>query len=186
MSLYSDYYFNSAQAVVEIDCIEIQHFRFNPTVFRLTRNAQLHELSTFDDEGNAKRGVIVMHEGAVGPFEYEYVPMKIERIGVGTDMEQALRVTFGDVGEILPAQLELVDTFNANTAKPIVRYRAYRSDDLSAPLTTVPSVHEMKRVTFNRQGCAFEAIAPYLNVARTGQLYTIQDYPTMKAFFRNR
>lgn len=186
MTALSEYYLSSAPSIVEIDCIEIQHFRFNPTVFRITRNAQLHELSTFDDEGQPKRGIIVMHEGAVGPFEYEYVPMKIDRIGSGTDLEQALRITFGDVGEILPAQLELIDNFNANVAKPIVRYRAYRSDDLSTPLTTVPSVLEMKRVTFNRDGCGFEAVAPYLNVARTGQLYNIKDFPTMRAFFRNR
>lgn len=186
MSLYSDYYFNSAPSVAELDMLEIQHFRFSPTVFRLTRNGNVQDLTGTDPFGNPRRGVIVTHEGGAGPFEYDYLPMQIERLGSGTDMDQSIRVTLGDVGSILPQQLELIDTFNANTIKPIVRYRAYRSDNLTTPLTVTPVILEMKRVTFNRQGCAFEAVSPYLNVGRTGVVYTTKDFPTMKAFFRNR
>lgn len=186
MSLYSEYYLNSGPDVAELDMLEIQHFRFDPNVFRLTRNGDIQDLTGTDAFGNPRRGCIVTHEGGAGPFEYEYVPMKIEKLGSGTDMDQSLRVTIGDVGMILAQQLERIDFFNANTVKPIVRYRAYRSDNLTLPLTQTPAVLEMKRVMFNRSGASFEAISPYLNVGKTGIVYTTKDFPTMKAFFRNR
>lgn len=186
MSLYSDYYFNSAPSVAELDMLEIEHFRFSPTVFRLTANGNIQDISGTDALGNPRRGCVVTHEGPAGPFEYEYVPMQIERLGSGTDMDQSIKVTLGDVGLLLAQQLELIDFYNANAIKPIVRYRAYRSDSLTAPLTVTPAVLEMKRVTFNSQGAAFEAVSPYLNVGRTGIIYTIKDFPTLKAFFRNR
>lgn len=185
MSLYTEYLFGSSQVVAELDLLEIQHFRFNPTIFRLVRNYSLHELSVDDVFGVPKRGVIVTHEGPAGPFEYEYVPMKIERLGSGNDLDQAIRVTIGDVGQILPQQLERLSDFNAMQEKPIVRYRSYRSDVLTAPLTVAPLIMEIKRIAFNKEGCSFEAVAPYLNSTRTGILYDRVNFPTMKSFFRN-
>lgn len=186
MSLYSEFYLNSNPSIAELDMLEIQHFRFNPTVFRLTRNGNIQDITGTDAFGNPRRGCIVTHEGGAGPFEYEYVPLKIDRLGSGTDMDQSIRVTLGDVGTILAQQLERIDLFNANTIKPIVRYRAYSSNSLTVPLTVTPVVLEMKRVVFNREGASFEAISPYLNVGKTGIVYTTKDFPTMKAFFRNR
>lgn len=186
MSLYSDYYFTASVAVAELSLLEIEHPRFNPTIFRVQGDTTLQTLTGTTPLGDPKRGCIVTHEGGAGPFEYEYLPMKIEKLGSGTDMDQSIRVTLGDLGQILPAQLERVRLFNANNVKPIVRYRAYRSDDLTAPLTTVPAIMEIKRIAFNRTGCSFEAVAPYINVGRTGILYTVKRFPTMKAFFRNR
>ncbi len=186
MSLYSDYYFNSPPATVELDMLEIQHFRFNPTIFRLTSNGDIQDITGTDAFGNPLRGCVVTHEGGAGPFEYTYVPMKIDRLGSGTDMDQAIKVTLGDVGEILAQQLKLIDSFNANSVKPIVRYRAYRSDVLTTPLTVTPVILEMKRVSFNKQGAAFEAVSPYLNVGKTGIIYDTIKFKTMKAFFKNR
>lgn len=185
MSVYSQYYYNTPPSVGEVECIEIQHFRFNPTVFRLVSNYSLMELSTNDAFGNKKMGAIVTHEGGAGPFEYEFVRMSINRLGSGNDLDQALSITLGDVGTILPQQLERVMSFNAMQAKPIVRYRSYTSIDFSTPLTTVPLVLEIKRVAFNKEGCSFEAIAPYLNATRTGIIYDKVRFPTMSAFFRN-
>lgn len=186
MSDLSEYYLGSSPSVMEIELLEIEHFRFDPTVFRFCSNASHMDLSSTDAFGNPKRGVIVTHEGGAGPFEYEFAPIKIEKLGSGTDMDQSLRVTLGDVGEELPQQLDRVDFFNANTVKPTVRYRTYRSDNLTAPLTEVPVILEIKRVMMSKQGSAFEAVSPYLNVGRTGIVYTVRDFPTMKAFFRNR
>lgn len=186
MSLYSDYYFNSPPSVVELHMLEIQHFRFNPTIFRLTSNGDIQDITGTDSFGNPLRGCVVTHEGGAGPFEYTYVPMSIDRLGSGTDMDQSIKVTLGDVGEILAQQLRLIDQFNANVTKPIVRYRAYRSDVLTAPLTTTPAVLEMKRVSFTKGGATFEAVSPYLNTGRTGITYDTVKFPTMKAFFRNR
>src|SRR5688572_10254977 len=78
MSLYSDYYFNSNPSVAELDMLEIEHFRFSPTIFRLTRNGNIQDITGTDAFGNPRRGCIVTHEGPAGPFEYEYVPMQIE------------------------------------------------------------------------------------------------------------
>lgn len=185
MSLYSEYYLNSAQNVVELDLIEIEHFRFSPTIFRLVRNWRLMELSTNDAHGNPKFGVIVTHEGGAGPFEYEFVPMKIEYLGSGNDLDQSYKVTIGDLGSIIPAQMSRVRSFNAMNVKPIFRYRSYRSDNLLTPLTPTPSVLEIKRISFNKEGCSFEAVAPYLNATQTGVLYNRKNFPMMKAFFNN-
>lgn len=185
MSLYTQYYYTASQVVAEIDLIEIQHPRFNPTVFRLVRNYSDQQLSTTDLQGLPKRGVIVMHEGAAGPFEYEYMPLKIERMGSGNDLDQAMRITLGDLGDILPLQLSLVDAANSRNIKPILRYRAYRSDDLTQPMTTTPAVMQIDKIAFNKTGCSFEAVAPYLNATRTGIIYDTKRFKTMKAFFKN-
>jgi hypothetical protein len=44
----------------------------------------------------------------------------------------------------------------------------------------------MKRVSFNKQGAAFEAVSPYLNTGKTGIIYDTVKFKTMKAFFKNR
>lgn len=184
MSAYHDYFLGSAPSVAQLELLEITHPRFSQT-FHIVRNYELDELSTFDAQGNKKVGAIVMHEGAVGPFEYEYLPVSIQKMGSGNDLDQILRVGIGDLGSVIPQEIDLVRSGNAMRTKPLVTYRVYRSDDLTATgLIFGPTIHEITTVSRSKEGCSFEAVAPRLGITRTGRLYAIPKFPMMRAFFK--
>jgi hypothetical protein len=181
MTAYHDYFLGSAPAVAQLELLEISHPKFSQT-FRIVRNTEQDELAALDIYGNNKRGIIVMHEGAVGPFEYEYLPIAITKIGTGNDLDQILKVDIGDLGSLIPQEIDLVMTANAMQIKPLVKYRVYRSDDVS--LIFGPTTHEITTITHSKTGCSFEAVATRLSVTRTGRKYTIKEFPMMRAFFK--
>ncbi len=162
MSIYSEFFFSSPPDVTELDLLEIYHPNFSQTYY-LVRNQQA--------------GVTVMHEGAVGPFVYSYLPMSIKPLGSSTDLDQEIEINMGDVGEVISTELELV----ANSAigfftKPIAYYRTYRSDDLTAPLFG-PVRLRIDGFSFNREGASFRAKAASFNVSRTGEIYRTEIFP---------
>src|SRR3954470_18883417 len=114
MSDYSEFYLNSKASVVQLDCIEISHANFSQT-FRLVRNATY--------------GVTVTHEDS-SEHDYVYCPMQCALSGPQDDLDQILTVQFGDLGEIIPAELDRVRTANGFGEMPRLIYRTYRSDDL--------------------------------------------------------
>ena len=184
MTAYHEYFLGSSPSVAQLELLEISHPRFTQT-FRVVRNTEQDELAALDAQGNNKRGVIVMHEGAVGPFEYESMPMAITKIGTGNDVDQILKVDIGDLGSLIPQEIDAVMTANAMLTKPLVKYRVYRSDDTSeVGLIFGPTVHEITTLTYSKTGCAFEAVSPRLSITRTGRKYTVKEFPMMRAFFR--
>jgi hypothetical protein len=186
MTAYHEYFFGSAPAVAQLELMEITHPRFSQ-VFRIVRNTDQDELTELDAAGNNKRGVIVLHEGGDGPYEYEYLPVAITKIGTGNDLDQILKVDIGDLGSVIPAQIDLARAGNDMRIKPEVRYRVYRSDDTTETgLIFGPTIHEITTITRSKSGCSFEAVSPRLGITRTGKRYTTVRFPMMKAFFRTQ
>ena len=165
MSTYSEFFLNSSSSVVQLELLEISHSAFTQTYFVVR---------------NAVNGVTVTLENLSTPF-FEYYPLRITPLGSRDDLDQAIRIDFGDLGEVLPAELDAVGDAFGFTEKPIVKYRAYRSDDLSAPLIG-PWVLEVTNFNFNREGSSFEAKAPSLNVNRTGEAYKIARFSMLRGF----
>lgn len=163
MSDLSDFYLNSKASVVQLECLEISHSAFSQ-VYYLVRNA-VH-------------GVTVTHEDETS-HAYSYMPMKIDLAGVTADLDHVIQIVMGDLGEVAPMELDRVRADEKFDELPMVVYRSYRADDLSAPLDG-PLVLEVRRFTMDRQGCAFEAKAPSLNVAGTGEAYSIARIPMLK------
>jgi hypothetical protein len=163
MSALSEYFLNSLASIVQLDCFVISHSAFTSTKF-LVRNAA--------------QGIHVTHEDT-SEHDYEYCPMLVERAKSLDNLDQIYRVSLGDLGEIIPAEIDAIKTADSFNEKPVVVYRAYRSDQLTSPLYG-PYVLELKNFDFSREGCTFDAMAPSLNVARTGERYSQPRFPMLK------
>ena len=149
--------------MVQLECIQLSHPNFSQT-YRLVRNALA--------------GVTVTHEGGGGPFLYSFMPMTIRVLGASTDMDQSIEVTFGDVGQVISAEIENVANANGFQTKPLIQYRSYRSDDLTHVLFG-PATLEIDTVSLTREGASFKAKAPNFNLVRTGEIYSVSRFPML-------
>lgn len=161
MSAISEFFLGSAPYVQQLQLIEISHPNFSQT-YRVVRNDT--------------RGVVVTHEGPAGPFTYSYYPLRIKPVGSGNDLDQKLEVTLGDLGEIIPGELDLVDAANGMETKPTLKYREYRSDDLTAPMYG-PLTFDIDALTSTVEGSALRASATAFNRGRIGTYYTTVIFP---------
>ncbi len=155
MSTYTEFFFNSTASIVELECLEISHSAFSQT-YRIVRNAV--------------NGVSVTHDG--GAKAYTYYPVDIQRATESDDLDQILNITFGDLGAIIPTEIERVRAANKFGELPVVKYRTYRSDNLAAPMFG-PLVLVIKKFSMKPEGATFEARAPQLNSSKTGERYSI-------------
>lgn len=165
MSEYSEYFLNSKSSVAQLELLEISHPNFTQT-YRVVRNAV--------------QGVTVTLETSAVE-EFTYYPLTIENAGARDDLDQSITINLGDLGEVLPLELDEVSSNNGFGTKPSVVYRTYRSDDLTQPLFG-PVYLEVESFAFNREGSTFQAKAPSLNVNKTGELYKLDRFPMLRGF----
>lgn len=165
MSRFSEFFLNSKSSVVQLELIEVSHPYFTQ-VYRKVRNSLQAVTVTLEDDTEAT---------------FDYYPLKITSMGARSDLESGFRIDFGDLGEVLPKELDAVAANDAFEVKPTVIYRAYRSDDLSAPIFG-PIFLEASNFSFNGEGASFEAKAPALNNNRTGEIYSFERFPMLRGF----
>lgn len=162
-----DYFLNSDRSVVRLETIEFSHPAFTQTYRRVR---------------NAREGVTVTLEtGAAAVFDY--YPMALTEMGDQADLDTGVRVDFGDLGELLPREVDAVYAANQMDVKPKVVYRAYRSDDLTQPL--IGPLH-LEATTFShrREGASFAASAPYVNNTKTGETYNLTRFRMLRGFLK--
>jgi len=165
MTTYAEFFLKSKSSVVQLETLEISHPDFTK-VYRVVRNAV--------------QGVsVTLENGSIQSFDY--YPLKIENAGIRNDLDQSITINLGDLGEVLPKELDEVSSNNGFSIKPTVIYRTYRSDDLSRPLFG-PVLLEVTTFAFNREGSSFEAKAPSLNITKTGEVYKIDRFPMLRGF----
>jgi hypothetical protein len=162
---YSEYFLNSGSHVVELELLEISHPNFSQ-IYYLVRNAM--------------NGITVTLEYGQSQA-FEYYPLQISPLGSGDDLDQAIQIQLGDLGEILPQELDAVFQGDGFATRPQVIYRTYRSDDLTAPLYG-PITLEVTDLTFKKEGAAFEARARRKNMNATGEVYTTSRFPMLRGF----
>ena len=167
MSLLSQFFLGSSPALFQYDCLEITHPNFSQT-YRLVRNCT--------------RGISVTHEGPAGPFAYEYYPLQVKPLGSGSDLSQSLQVVLGDLGNIIQKEIALLTEANKMDIRPVVKFRVYRSDDLTQPMFG-PLVLEISNIVCSPDGNSFEAHAPRINSTKTGVLYTKEQFPMLAGWF---
>lgn len=165
MTTYSEFFLNSKSSVVQLELLEISHPNFTKT-YRIVRNAVNGVTVTLEDTSIET---------------FDYYPLRISGTETRENLDFSLKIDLGDLGEVLPPELDSVSSAGGYATKPIVKYRTYRSDDLTAPLFG-PLVLEVKSFSFNREGSTFEAKAPSLNVNKTGELYKIDRFPMLRGF----
>jgi hypothetical protein len=150
------YFLNSSREVVNIETLQISHSAFSQVYYR---------------QRNVVDGVTVTLENGQQQF-FDYYPMAIEENGDQADLDSGMRIDFGDLGEILPQELDRVRAADGFGENPQIVYRCYRSDDLASPLIG-PIFLEAPSFSFQRQGASFEAVAPYINNNKTGEVYDL-------------
>lgn len=163
MSILSEYFLKSRASVAMLECLEISHPNFSQTYY-VVRNLTYGGTFTHEDDST---------------HAYVYQPMRVKRAGNSDDLEQIISVEFGDLGLIVPTEIDAIRQGNGLGTKPTVIYRAYRSDDLTTILHG-PFVLEVKTFNPTRRGTAFQAKAPSLNVSKTGELYTLPRFPMLR------
>ena len=165
MTNYAEFFLKSKSSVVQLETLEISHPDFTK-IYRVVRNA-VQGLTAVLENGSS--------------VAFDYYPLAIENAGVRDDLDQAITVNLGDLGEVLPKELDEVSSNEGFGIKPTVVYRTYRSDDLTRPLFG-PVTLEVTSFAFNREGSTFEAKAPSLNVNKTGELYKLDRFPMLRGF----
>ena len=160
---YTEFFLNSPGRIIQFECLEISHPDFTQT-YRVVRNHN--------------DGITVTHEDT-NSFFYRYYPLKIASLGARGDLDQGLQIVLGDLGEVLPQEIDAISDADGFLVKPVVKYRTYRSDALTVPLYG-PLTLEVTTFSFTRIDSSFEAKAPQLNINKTGELYELDRFPMLR------
>jgi len=165
VSKYTEFFLKSSSKVVQLELLEMSHPAWSK-VYRIVRNSV--------------SGIVVkLENGETASFDY--YPVNIKYDGMRDDLEQSYSIQFGDLGEIMPLELDRMLNSDTMSVKPKLIYRVYRSDVLDSPLYD-PQYLEIQNFAFNRDGVSFQAIAPQLNVTQTGSEYTTDRFPTLQGY----
>lgn len=178
MSALSDFFFKAPPAAVRLQLLEISHPRFSQT-FKVVRNFV--------------SAIYVQHEDTQ-IVQYQHFPLRISEVGSDNSLDQEIQVTLGDLGQVLPVELDNVNIANAMQTKPVLKYREYLSNSyvmavtsgLNQPLyinpVRGPFTLEVNSIAFNKQGAVFTAKPPAFNRVRTGEYYTVERFPMLRGF----
>lgn len=169
---YAQFFLASPPDIVELECLELFHTNFTQE-FRICRNCDI----------NSTIQVTQTAGFFTGDRVYTYYPVSVDRANSTTDLDQNITLTFGDLGTLLPAQMDSVSAEAGFNKKPILVYRTYRSDDLTQELFG-PLTLEVRSISFNRSGCVIEAKAPLANKSRSGEIYTRNRFPMLEGIIR--
>ena len=165
MSAYAAFFLNSPSNTVHLDTIEISHPAFSK-VYYIVRNAM--------------NGITATLETGVQQV-FTYYPLGIAPTGADDDLDQSLKVTMGDLGEIIPQELDRAAAAGMMNTKPTLISRVYRSDDLSAPIDG-PYTFEVSSIASQKAGSSLLAGAPRLNLNQTGESYRLDRFPMLRGF----
>ena len=165
MSQYSEFFLNSAASVVPLETLEISHPSFSQTYY-IVRNAIAGITATLEDSTTKT---------------FTYYPLTVKQTGSSDDLDQKMQIQLGDLGEVVPEEIDRVVTAGTFGVKPTLIYRSFRSDDLSAPMDG-PYIYEITSIGSKKGFSSFAAQAPSLNATRTGEFYTTDRFPMLGAF----
>jgi hypothetical protein len=168
-SPYSQFFLNANSNIIQFETIQISHPLFSQ-IYYIVRNAVAGINATLED-------------ATVKAFAY--YPMQITPSGSYNDLDQTLQIVFGDLGQVLPQELDRlnlsVGAIPGTYTKPTLKYRTFRSDDLSGPLFG-PVVFLIDTIAFTKQGATFRCSARRLNLAATGEPYGMDRFPMLRGF----
>lgn len=165
MSLETDFFFNSTRSTSRIEALELSHPAFSRTYY-LVRNPNPW-----------MREQVLRHEDGT-PITYQFCPLRLRPLASRADLDFGVSVDLGDLGEIVPAEIDRIVASADSRVRPIVKYRAWRSDRLDVPMNG-PITLQVAQVTRARAGSTFDAVAPLLNLNKTGEIYSIDRFPML-------
>lgn len=165
MSTYSEFFLNGSSNSAELECIEISHSSFSK-YYRIVRNA--NDL------------LIVRHENGL-QYTYEYQPLSIKLGDSTTDLDQSIKIVFGDLGELIPYEVGNIIADDSWSELPVLKYRVFDSSNLESPLLG-PIVMNIIGVAFTNEGSTLECQPSSTNINKTGERYKLDRFPMLKGF----
>jgi hypothetical protein len=158
-----NYFFNTPSSVVALETIENAHPSFSQT-YRVVRNG----FTGLDENGVSRT--------------YTYYPCNIQQATSSDDLDYTLQVTFGDLGEIIPNEIDRVFKDGTGGVRPTVKYRVYLSDGVTHTLEYSGDELEIKGIACNKDGSTFEASPVTTNTTSIGVRYTVAQFEGLRGF----
>ncbi|MDQ2139591.1 DUF1833 family protein [Alcaligenaceae bacterium B3P038] len=162
---YIRFFLDRRRSVYEIETVELSHPSFSKTYYLLHRHRRPMTLTL--ENGQA--------------VTFEYVPMRLTPLGASGDLDYGVQVVLGDLGEIIPDEVDRIQAAGTMRIRPVAKFRSWRSDDLTKPMI-LPVKLEVGDLSRNREGATFNAMAPRLNLVRTGEIYKVERFPMLTGF----
>lgn len=165
MSDLDKFHLDASPSAAMLELIEISHPLWPQPLRYVTNHAD---------------GVTVKHEDGL-VYHYEFMPVQINKGANSDDLDQTLKITVGDLGQVVPQLLKIIREAD-NFERPSVVYRAYSSNNLDSPLQVVKG-YEVEDRSTDHQATTFNAATKRANSTGTGMFYTVDNFPSLKAFF---
>jgi len=150
---------------VRLLCVEVSHPAWSK-VYRLVQNHA--------------DGITVQHENTFS-YDYEYVPLTIQRGTNSDDLDQEITIGVGDLGEDFPDELKRARDSQYSDIRPMLNYREYNLSDLTKPQVTILGL-EVTDYEPKIEGAVFVCRAKQMNLTKTGEVYTLDNTPTLRGF----
>lgn len=161
-----DFFFGASQSTAELQTLEIRQ----PDFSQIWRFQYAY-----------REGFWARLETGEQVF-FQYLPMALKLMEDRGNLDFGISVTLGDLGDILPDEIQRARAAGTlRTSPPEVIYRAYRSDDMEAPMYG-PIRLQAQPIIRTNEGSQFDAIAPQANVHKTGMLYRPDLFPGLRGF----
>lgn len=158
-----EYWLRGRHDDVRMECIEIKHPSFSRD-YRFVRNHAY--------------GVRIKHEDGVYR-DYEPLPMTIKAAKAAADLQQSFTIGIGDVGEVMPLEIDRLRRGSHQTKRPILNYRVYLTSDLTSPMSSARGL-EITNNQPQKQGAVFTCQGRELNKTSTGIIFTVELLPSLR------
>ena len=162
---YLDYFLNSNRNIIEHETFELSHPSFSQTRY-FTKNDTTGFTATIETGQEVR---------------FDYIPLEVMPDATKADLDLGFEIEFGDVGEILPLELDSIIADNSFTTKPELVYRVFRGDD-SQNVLYGPIRLEIETVAFTKDGATIRANVRRFSLTRTGLIYRLTEFPTMRGY----
>lgn len=161
---YINFFSNAGRDEIMVQTIELSHPNFSQTY--ALQNVSYSPITVTTESGS---------------LICQPCPMDIKRLNSSADLEQNLSVTIGDVGTIISEEILRVMKADGNLTKPVCKYRAYSSKDLTT-IVLGTFLLEVQDITPTEEGSVLNIAPTNLNAAGTGELYDDTEIPMLKGF----
>lgn len=159
------FFLHSSSRVIMYETLEISHPSFSKT-YRIVRNSRLGLEATLE---------------TAETVQFDYYPINITKAGSNGTLDQSFSFSVGDVGNLIGDEIERCIIADTLLTKPIAVYRAFRSDDLTAPMYG-PVRLEINDIPATDEGFSLQASPWQPNVNATGEIYTLTRFPGLRGF----
>ncbi len=159
------FHLDATPSAAMLELVEISHPIWPKTLRYVTNHAD---------------GVTVKHENGM-VYQYEFMPVQINKGATSDDLDQTLSITVGDLGQVVPQLLKIIRDAD-NFERPSVVYRAYSSNNLDSPLQVVKG-YEVEDRSTDHQATTFNAATKRANSTGSGLFYTVDEFPSLRSFF---